>query len=81
MPRTWTITGHLEGEPFVAKLQQAQDEGNLDFVTSNLPRLEGLIARLQDRQAELAELQYRARCVREKHEPPAGEATPQSGNR
>ena len=72
MPHKRTTTGHLDGEPFIAKLEQAQDEGNLDFVTANLPRLEDLIARLQDRQAELAELQYRARCVRDKHEPPAG---------
>ena len=32
---------------------------------------EALIARLQNRAAELALLQYRARLVREQHEPPA----------
>ena len=72
MPHKRTTTGYLNGRLFIRKLEEAQNEGNLDFVTSNLPRLEDLIARLQDRQAELAQLQYRARCVRDKHEPPAG---------
>jgi hypothetical protein len=36
-----------------------------------MPRLEGLIARYVDRTHELARLQYRARMIREHHEPSA----------
>ena len=62
---------YKDGEPFIAKLEEAVIEGDADFIEANMPRLETLIARLQDRAAELALLQYRARSVREQHEPPA----------
>ena len=59
------------GERFIAKLEQAIDEGNADFIEANMPRLERLIGLLQDRSHELAQLQYRARVVRDRHEPAA----------
>ena len=64
-----TTLDYLDGEPFIAAMEKAQDEGNLDFVQANMPRLERLIARHQDRAYELAQLQYRARMIREHHEP------------
>jgi len=60
-----------DGEPFIAKLEQAIDEGNCHFIEANMPRLERLIGLLQDRCGELTQLQYRARVVRDRHEPPA----------
>ena len=36
-----------------------------------MPALENLIARLQARAHEIAEMQHRARIVRDRHEPPA----------
>ena len=60
-----------DGERFIAKLEQAIEEGNADFVEANMLRLERLIGLLQDRCHELAQLQYRARVVRDQHEPPA----------
>jgi hypothetical protein len=38
---------------------------------SQVGRLESLIARYQNRIHQLAQLQYRARLVRDRHEPPA----------
>ena len=66
-----TTLGYLDGEPFIAAREKAQDEGNLDFVQVNMPGLERLIARHQDRAYELAQLQYRAQMIRRKHEPRA----------
>ena len=43
-------------------MEKAQEDGDLD---ANMPRLEKLIAQHQDRAYELAQLQYRARMVRE----------------
>ena len=42
-----------------------------EFIEANMPRLECLIGLLQDRAYELAQLQYRARVVRDRHEPAA----------
>ena len=66
-----TQLGHLDGQPFIAKLEQAVEQGDADFIERNMPRLEKLIARLQDRAYELAPLQARAREAREQHEPSA----------
>jgi hypothetical protein len=71
MPTKRTQFGHRDGEPFIAALEQAQGAGHLDHVEANLPRLECLIARLQNRQIELAELQYRACQIRDMYEPRA----------
>ena len=60
-----------DGEPFIARLEQAVEEGDAEFIEANMPRLERSIAKLQDRIYELAKLQQRARLVREQHEPPA----------
>jgi len=46
--------GYRDGEPFIAKLEAAQAEGNTDFVAAHMPRLERLIARYMDRTHELA---------------------------
>ena len=61
-----------DGEPFIAKLEQAIEDGGAAFVEANMPRLKQLIKKLQDRAYEIAQIQYRARVVRERHEPPAG---------
>jgi len=66
-----TDAGYRDGELFLAKLEEAQAEGNTDFVAAHMPRLEQLIACYMDRTYELAQLQYRARMVREHHEPRA----------
>ena len=60
-----------DGEPFIAKLEAAAAEGDADFIEVNTPRLEKLIALLQERAHELARLQYRARLIRDSHEPRA----------
>lgn len=65
-----------DGEPFIAKLEQAIEDGNARFVGANMPRLERLIGKLQDRAHEIAQMQYRARVVRERHEPPAAKRMP-----
>ena len=62
---------YLDGTPFITRMEQAIEAGDADFVEANMPRLESLIARYQDRIHELAQLQYRARLVRDRHEPPA----------
>ena len=46
---------YRDGELLVAKMEEARDEGNLDFVEANMPRLEDLIARIQDEQYRLAQ--------------------------
>jgi hypothetical protein len=61
----------LDGEPLITRLEQAQAEGDTDFVAAHMPQLERLIARYMDRTHELAQLQYRARMIREHHEPSA----------
>lgn len=62
---------YRDGELFIAKMEQALDEGGIEFVEANMPRLERLIARLQDRQYEVAQIMHRAMMVRERHEPRA----------
>lgn len=65
-----TRLGYRDGEAFIARMERAQADGDLDFVAANMKALEKLIGRLEDRSFELTQLQYRARMVREKHEPP-----------
>ena len=38
----------LDGELFLAKLEQAEAEGHADFVEANMPRLERMIAVYQE---------------------------------
>lgn len=63
-----TRRGQLDGEPFITALERASEAGNGDFVPANMDQLETLIAQLQDRGYEHAELQGRARLVRDSHE-------------
>ena len=65
-----TQIGHLDHEPFIAALERASEAGDADFVAANIDRLEKLIGQLQDRAAEIVSLQYRARVVRDRYEPP-----------
>ena len=60
----------LRWEPFIVKLEAASERGDADFVAANMTRLEQAIAELMHYQHKLAELQYRARLVRDRHEPP-----------
>jgi hypothetical protein len=53
-------------EPFLKALEKGQEEQNIQYLQANLPRLEQLIAELQERQTELAGLQYRARTIRDR---------------
>lgn len=60
-----------DGEPFIAKLEEAMEANDADFIEANLPQLEKLIGLYQDRIFELARLQGRAREIRDRHERPA----------
>jgi len=60
-----------DGNAWICKLEQAQEEGWADFIEENMPRIERLIARLQERAHEIAQAQYRLRVIRDRHEPPA----------
>jgi len=62
----------LRWKPFIAKLEAASGRGEADFVAANMGRLEAVIAELMDWEYRLADLQYRARSVRERHEPSKG---------
>jgi len=64
-----TNLGYRDGLSLIEALERAQEEGDLDTVSARMPAIERLIARLQERAYELAHLQYRARMIREKHEP------------
>jgi len=64
-------TAFRDGEPFVTRLEQAQADGDTDFVAAHMPRLERLIVRYVDRTHALAQLQYRALMIRAHHEPSA----------
>ena len=66
-----TDLGYRSDELFLTRLEAAQAEGDTDFVATHMPRLERLIACYMDRTRELAQLQYRARMIREHHEPSA----------
>ncbi len=57
-----------DGEPFITRLEEAMDEGNIEFIEANMPELERLIAQYQNRFFELATLQQRAMDIRAKHE-------------
>ncbi len=59
----------LRWAPFIARLEAASERGDADFVAANVASLEQVIADLMDWQHELAQLQCRARSVREQHEP------------
>jgi len=63
-----TQIGHLDHGPFIAALERASEAGNADYVAANMDRLERMIAQFQDRGYEIAELQGRARVVRDRHE-------------
>ena len=65
--------GYNDGKTFVERLERAQAEGDADAVSRNVDRLRQLIATLQDKSQELADLQYRARSILEQHEPSAAE--------
>jgi len=60
-----------DGNAWIRKLEQAQEEGRPDFIEENMPRIERLIARLQERAYEIAQAQYRLRVIRDRHEAPA----------
>ena len=66
---------YRDGEPFIAKMEEALDTSDIEFLEKNMPGLERLIARIGDRQQELAEIAYRAMQVRAKHEPGAERRT------
>ena len=57
--------------PFVAKLEEAQAEGRPDLIAANMPRLARLIPECMEWQVKIAELEQRARIVRDRHEPRA----------
>ena len=61
-----------DGEKFIAGLEAALAEGDVDHIERHLPRLERLILQYQNCIYELAQLQYRAMMVRERHEPAGG---------
>lgn len=60
-----------DGEPFIERMEEEQAACNLEFVSANMLRLERIIALYQERIYELAQLQFRARSIRERHEPEA----------
>lgn len=60
-----------DGEPLIACLEQSIEDGDADHVEGNMDRFERLIAQYQHRIAELTDLQYRARLIRDRHEPSA----------
>ena len=39
VPGTQVRTGYLDGKPFLAKLEEAQAEGNTEFAAAHMPRL------------------------------------------
>jgi len=53
-------------EPFPTALEQGQEENDVAYLSANLPKLEKLIAELQEKQFKLAYLQYRARSIRDR---------------
>jgi len=50
-------------EPFSTALEQGQEENYVAYLPANLPKLEKLIAELQEKQFQLADLAYRARLI------------------
>ena len=70
-----TTLGYRDGEAFIESMERASAEGDAETIAQNMPRLEGLIARLMDKSYELASLQERAPLIRMQHEPTARERT------
>lgn len=68
-----------DGEEFIAGLEVALEEGDTQYIDHHMPRLERLIGQYQSRTYELARLEYRARLVREQHEPSAHNRTKKHG--
>ena len=55
----------------------AQDQPiKLHFIEANMPALERFIRQYEERVYELVQLQYRARVIRDRHEPPAEKRMP-----
>ena len=52
--------------PFLKALEQGQERNDVAYLSANLPKLEKLIAELQEKQFQLADLQYRARSIRDR---------------
>jgi len=53
-------------KPFLEALEQGQERNDVSYLSANLPKLEKLIAELQERQFQLADLAYRARSIRDR---------------
>jgi len=53
-------------EPFPTALEQGQEESDVSYLWANMPKLGKLIAELQEKQFQLADLQYRARSIRDR---------------
>lgn len=53
-------------EPFLKAPQQGQEENDVAYLSANLPKLEQVIAELQEKQLEVADWQYRARLIRDR---------------
>ncbi len=58
----------MDEEIFVTALTRAVADGNVGFVDKHMPRLDGLIERLNQTMQALTELQYRATQVAAKAE-------------
>ena len=65
--------GYLDGEPFIAQMEQAVQDGDADLVAANMLRLRQLIDDYAMRMYEIAQLSFRARTIVQQHEPPAAE--------
>jgi len=68
-----------DGDAWIRRLEEAQADCRPDFIEENIPRIERLIARLQERAYEIAQAQYRLRLIRDRHEPPARKRLRQGG--
>ena len=53
-------------EPFPKAVEQGQEKNDVAYLSANLPKLEKLIAELQERSFQLADLAYRARSIRDR---------------
>lgn len=53
-------------EPFLKALEQGQEENDVAYLSAHLPKLEKVIAELQEKPHTLADLQYRARLIRDR---------------
>ena len=53
-------------KPFLEALEQGQERNDVSYLSANLPKLEKLIAELQEKQFRLADLAYRARSIRDR---------------